>query len=124
MPFKTTWEDCGVFFDFSGVVTAQEIKNVQELFYGDSRSDSSKYILFDISSIEQLVIEEKDISFFAARDAGASKSVLSLKVALIAKDQNMKSILQKYIEFSLEMNKNWTFEIFDDIIAARKWVRG
>ncbi len=124
MPFKTIWEDRGVLFDFIGVVTAQEIVNAQELFYGDERSDSSKYILFDISSIEQLLIGKQDINLFAARDAGASKSLLSLKVALIAKDQNMKSLLQKYIEVSLTVNSSWTFEIFDDIVDARKWIRG
>jgi hypothetical protein len=122
MPFKGIWEDGGVFFDFSGVVTAQEIENVQDLFYGDARSDSSKYILFDISGIEQFLVEEYDIKFFAARDAGASKSLLFMKVALIANDQNIRSSLQKYIEASLKINTNWTFEILDDIIAARKWV--
>jgi hypothetical protein len=122
MPFKTIWEDRGVLFDLSGTVTAQEITDIQELFYGDARSDSAKYVLFDISNIEELAIEEQDITFFAARDAGASKSISFVKVALIANDQNMKSILQKYIDVSLEVNRNWTFEIFDEIIAARKWI--
>lgn len=32
MLFKAIWEDDGVFFDFFGVVTAQKIENVQDLF--------------------------------------------------------------------------------------------
>jgi hypothetical protein len=122
LAFETIWEDKGVLFTFSGVVTAKEIVNMQELFYGNERSDSSKYILFDVSRVEQMFVEEEEIKIFAARDSGASKSIPFVKVALISKDQNIKLLLQKYIDVSLRLNKTWSFEIFDNITTAREWI--
>ena len=98
LSFETIWEDKGVLFTFSGVVTAKEIENMQELFYGNERSDFSKYILFDVSRVEQMFVEEEEIKFFAARDSGASKSIPFVKIALISKDQNIKLLLQKHID--------------------------
>ena len=122
MSYTRAWEEEGVVTIFSGTVTMEEVFNADKEFYADSRSDVSKYQITDFSGITPELTTDADIQKVAAFDAGSSMSIPFLKVVLITKDQHVKSLCQKYIDFSRLLNTTWKFNICEDMQSARKWV--
>lgn len=122
MPYTRIWEKEGVVTTFFGSITIEEVFTADKEFYGDPRSDLSKYQITDFSGITPESINDADIQTIAALDAGASMSIPSLKVALVTNDQHVKSLCQKYIDFSRLLNSTWMFKICEDMQNAREWV--
>lgn len=116
------WEKEGVVTTFFGAITIEEVFNADKEFYGDPRSDLSKYQITDFSGIKLESTSDVDIQTIAALDAGASMSIPLLKVALITNDQHVKSLCQKYIDFSRLLNTTWELKICEDMQNAREWV--
>ena len=122
MPFTKNWETKGVVTTFFGIVSIEEVFKADKEFYADPRSDQSKYQITDFSGITAEVANDVDIQNIAAFDAGSSMSIPLLKVALITSDQYVKSLCQKYIDYSRPLNSTWRFKICEDMQSARKWV--
>lgn len=122
MPYTRMWEKEGVVTTFFGAITIEEVFNADKEFYGDPRSDLSKYQITDFSGIKLESTSDVDIQTIAALDAGASMSIPLLKVALITNDQHVKSLCQKYIDFSRLLNTTWELKICEDMQNAREWV--
>ncbi len=123
MAYKTIWEEHGIFWQYFGVVTAEDISQSQEEFFEDYRSKNSKYQLIDTSGIEELIWQGDDIVETSANDVGASMAVKDLKIAFIASDnQDVREKINAYIELCKEMEASWTFGVFEDMGAARKWI--
>lgn len=121
MPYRTTWEPEGIVWEFEGDVTAEEIQRANAEFYGDERSDSSKYQIIDATDVTSVEWTEIDINVTAAYDIGADRSVKNLKVAYVARDEEIVELLEKYVGISRRMNSSWKFEGFRDMSSARAW---
>lgn len=124
MPYTKDWETEGVVTTFFGTVNIEEVFNADKEFYEDPRSDQSKYQITDFSGITAELANNVDIEKIAAFDAGCSVSIPFLKVALVTSDQHVKSLCQKYIDFSRLLNSDWKFKICEDMQSARNWVSG
>ena len=123
MPFVTTWEDKGIYWNYHGIVTAQDISDSNNLFYSDSRSDSAKYQIADGTDVEEVISNIDDMQLLAIMDLGQSHSTKNLKIALVGTLPSLLNIYQSYIKYSAEFNNSWSVKIFKDINSARKWVR-
>ena len=122
MPFTKDWETEGVVTTFFGTVSIEEVLKADKEFYEDPRSDQSKYQITDFSGITAELVNDVDIQKISALDAGSSVAIPSLKVALVTSDQYVKSLCQKYIDYSRLLNSTWKFKICEDLKNARKWV--
>ena len=124
MPYTKDWETEGVVTTFFGTVSIEEVLKADKEFYEDPRSDQSKYQITNFSGIIPELANDVDIKKIAAFDVGSSKSIPLLKVSLVTNDQHVKSLCQKYIDFSQHLNSDWTFKICEDMQSARTWVSG
>ena len=122
MPYHTKWEDNGVVREYFGHVDSSEVLEADREFYEDSRSDASTYQIADFSNATPGVVDDSHIIEIAGFDIGASITIPNLKIALVASDQYVKALCQKYIDLSLVANKTWEFMIFEDMESARDWV--
>ena len=121
MPYRLAWEPRGVHFEFFGRVTAKEIEFANEDFYGDSRSDTTRYQIIDALRVESVEWQMPDIQSVAAHDLGASQSISTMRVAYIARQPEVTEKLERYIEISRRLNTRWTFKGFTDFASARAW---
>ena len=124
MPYNTHWEAHGILWTFHGDVTAQEIAEANDDFYSDERSDRAAYQIIDASEVDHVEWSDRNITETAAHDIGAARVIKNLKVAYVARDEEIISKMEKYIDIARQQNASWQFEGFQDIRRARAWIRG
>lgn len=122
MSYKTLWENNGVCWQLSGIVTAQEILDSNNEFYQDPRSDTCKYQLVDCTRLEKFELDDSTMKELAAMDYAASLSVKKLKIALVGKTSHITDIYQQYINHSDNHETTWTTKMFDNMESARNWL--
>ena len=122
MSYTTTWEDNGILWQLSGIVSSQEIFEFTNTFYADPRSDDIKYQIVDCSCIEKFDLGDETMREVASLDAAASLTIKNIKVALVGKAEHVKKINQEYSENFQSFSSNWIIKIFDDIDSARLWI--
>lgn len=122
MPYRSTWHPRGLQLDAYGVVTLQDVLDEQVRFYGDPRSDSAKFVIWNSLGAEEIRLDLDDFLPPAASDIGASRSVRGLRVALVAKDPTMWAVCERYKELLSRHQAHWTVELFEDLEQARRWV--
>lgn len=122
MPYRTKWEDRGIVWEFHGDVSARDIERANEEFYADPRSDRTRYQIIDATETASVEWAQRDITHVAAHDAGAAHGNAKLRVAYVASDATIVSLLEKYVELARRMNSTWEFRGFADVAAAREWI--
>ena len=122
MAYITRWEEQGVCWQLSGVVTSQEIFDFTNEFYENPQSDTVSYQIVDCLKIERFELDSETMLEIAALDYAASLSIRHIKVALVGKDSQVKKINQEYLEYSAGFNSNWIIKIFENMSDARIWV--
>ena len=122
MAFRTSWEGNRFFAEFSGDVPATEISAVNHEFTGDSRFDSVRSAIWDMSRISQLTMPRNDIEYAAAIDIGAAVVRPSLMGAIIVREGHVKELVEEYLAVTRETDHSWDTRIFDNLNAAEKWL--
>jgi len=122
VPYITQWEEHGIYWQLSGIVTADEIFQFTNEFYNDGRSDSIHYQIVDCSRVEQFKLEEETMMEVAALDYAASLSIVNVKVALVGKAEHLKKVNNNYIDNAHMFHCKWLIENFDTLAAARAWL--
>jgi hypothetical protein len=122
MPYKTVWEDRGIVWHFEGDVTAAEIEAANEEFYVDERSDRARYQIIDALQVTSVEWSDQNITEAAAMDMGAEASIKRVRVAYVATDALIISLLEKYVDISRMMNTSWQFKGFGELSIAKAWV--
>lgn len=122
MAYRTIWEPHGVVWVYSGQVTAEEIESANREFYGDPRSDRTRYQIIDTRQVDGVEWGDRSIKTTAAQDSGAERTLKNVKVAYVATDPEIVSMMEGYVEISKALNSSWTFQGFEDLESAREWV--
>jgi hypothetical protein len=122
MSYKTNWEENGICWQLSGVVSAQEIFEFTYAFYENPESDAVNYQIVDCINVERFELDDETMAEVAALDYAASLSILNVKVALVGDTPHIKAINQQYLEHSGKFHSNWEIKMFKDMDTARFWV--
>jgi hypothetical protein len=122
MPHFTRWEEDGIYWSFSGIVTLQEQKEADGEMYGDPRFDSLRYFIWDGTNISKIDYDEYEADGPAAIDKVSSTYRPNLKGALIANDESVRKIIKRYIKTSERLKSSWDLKMFDTIKQARDWL--
>ncbi len=122
MSYTTTWEDKGILWQLSGIVTSDDLFIFTNAFYSDPRSDDINYQIVDCSHIEKFALGDETMLELASLDAAASLTIRNIKVALVGEKEHVKTINQEYSEHYRSFSSNWIIKIFDDIDSARLWI--
>lgn len=121
MPYKIEWRDDYVLVLFSGTVTYQELREVGEAHYGDSRFDAIKYFIGDFTDADLSQISMDKPTIIAALDSVAVSYNAQLKMAFVVRDQHQQSLCEKYIEDSIGFQSSWSHQIFFSVEDAQTW---
>ena len=124
MPCNTTWEPHGIYWEYYGEVTGEEIDTVNSRFFRDERRFDVDYQIIDASRVTGTDWNARDAHLIAAKDFGVQQEVQNLKLAFIATEPAFSALVDEYIAISERLETTWEFRRFDSVEDARKWVTG
>ena len=122
MAHNTTWEERGIYWKFSGHVSAVEVEEADNEMYGDPRFDEIKYFIWDMTDASELGMTESDSDFPAGTDRAAAYTNKNLNGALVSNNEQIRKRFKRYIEVSSEIGNPWKLKIFNNLEDARAWV--
>jgi len=122
MACKLIWEEKGVLFSHSGIVTNQEVMEMNNLMYGNPKFDSISYQISDYTLVESNHVTHSGAKVIGTLD---NKSTIwnsrFMRIAIVTTDKNFIPIVHLYFgEFS---GTNWEGRIFDTLEQAYLWVK-
>lgn len=121
MPHTITWEPDGLYRKFTGEISGDEILESNYELHTDPDFKNIKYIINDFTEISGHSIEVSYTKAYAISDNVISAIRGSLKVALVAIQDDHVELANDYRN-QME-GKKFECEIFKRIEDARKWVK-
>ena len=119
MTSKLIWEPGGAYWKYSGKITGQEIINATSVIYGDSRFDDLKYKLVDFFDVENIEINNDEITMIACKHRVASQSNPYIKNAILVR-QKQNILANKFVTFFDDTP--WSVQVFYDLDKANNWL--
>jgi len=120
MPYETHWEDEGIHWVFSGIVTDDDLLRCNLELYDDARFESIRYEIADFRAGESFTITAKTLRRVARMDRDQAVCNPSVKVAVIATAAVQKGFAQVYALSGGDTS--WVTEVFDSEEDARAWL--
>ena len=118
MSYKLTWEPRGVYWEYSGEVTGQEIIEASTAIYGDPRFDSLKYKLVNFMAADNVLINENEVNLIAFQHVAAANSNPYVKTAIV--NHEINDLIRLFIANLRE--SNWQVEAFTNLEEANNWL--
>ena len=119
MPYETHWEDEGIHWVFSGIVTDDDLLRCNLELYDDARFESIRYEIADFRAGESFTVTAKTLRRVARMDRDQAVRNPSVKVAVIATAAVQKGLAQVYALSGGDTP--WVTEVFDSEEDARAW---
>lgn len=120
MAVTNTWEERGLYREFSGIIDGEEIWGANLALHGDQRFDQIKYVLNNFADIEGFEIRDVDVDAIVVVDktASISKPVLSIIIVV-----GLTPLRDLAITYQQKMkDSSYYCEIFSNITDARTWI--
>ena len=118
MPFKTTWEPRGVFTQFSGEISGDELKTSSKLIRTHHSQKRLRYSIIDFLDVTECLVSNYDTLLTAAYDHQLKDPRSPFSIAIVATDPKIIELAELYKSSPL-MSLN--VKIFSDLISAREW---
>lgn len=125
MAFKLIWEPRGVYWEYSGNVTGNEVVEASTLIYGDQRFDDIRYKLVNFLNADSIHINDDEVSMIAFQHKAASITNPRIKTAIVTNpnialtDDNAAKLEM----FILNLTKSsWEVKAFDNLEQANLWL--
>lgn len=119
MSFKLQWKDQGVYVKHSGLLALSDIREQDDIMYGDDRYNYIKYQIIDFLNVTKTTIRNEDIYKIAGPELGAIEWKKHMKIAWVVNDLDIIKLIDQYIQ--LLNDSGWTFKKFETIQEAEKW---
>jgi hypothetical protein len=116
MPYSMSWEEKGVYKQFTGHVSYQEFARSQELVLSDYRSDDIRYVINDFLEIEGYSITTDQAEYLAVFNRGSSFSNPRIRVACVTTDVKIIVLIRLVSVLS-----SYELKTFPTLAAARDW---
>ncbi|MCW8955618.1 MAG: hypothetical protein OQL09_01945 [Gammaproteobacteria bacterium] len=125
MTYKLEWEPRGIYWEYSGNVTGDEILEASTRIYGDHRFDDIRYKLVNFLNADTIDIEEDEVNMIAFQHKAASISNSRIKTAIVihphtTMSRNNSAKLELFI--TNLATSSWEVEVFNDLQKANIWL--
>jgi len=121
MAYTITWSDKGIIWEYSGVMTGEDLINSNLEIFGDERFDDLRYQIADLTRVEAIDINEIHIRKMAYLDLAAARSNPNIRVAVVSSSEATAQIGESYANYSKEKSP-WKTKIFSSLEEAQEWV--
>ena len=121
MPYEISWQPLGVVYNFSGVVSDEDLCAATEEVNASPLLPAMKYLIADFSSIEKFDVSSVSVRMIANSDSRASKTNPDVKVAIISASLFMRGMSNIYAITHQAAGGSWTTKVFQCEEDARAW---
>ena len=122
MNYSIIWGNKTVRVDYSGAISNKDIEGAHYSLNGDERFYDCESLILDISKCNMDKVSVTDLLPVIGTDLGESKSIASLKVAMIAVEKQNREKASRYISTCQNYRYTWEFKLFDSNSAAQAWL--
>ena len=122
MPYKLTWEENGIYREYNGTVSSEDVINSNNEFYDDMMSDNSLYQIIDFSKIDKIDADHETIKYAIAMSCGHSLTNKNIKIACVIRRSEIILSIAACIKELIKIQPNWSFRVFEDVGSARQWI--
>jgi hypothetical protein len=119
MPYETTWEKKGIYWNLYGIVTGNDIEQLTIDVFGDSRFDDIRYVILDGMSIDDFVMSDDQLESVAAQDWAAAITNPNVKIAVITTHPRLIEVATMFGNMFGE--HPWKISVHENIEEARRW---
>ena len=121
MNYQICWNSNGTLIIFTGDIDINDIESLKDELHGDNRFYDRAYSIVDFRHCDGSKIQTKDLVFTIGRTIGASITLKSFKLALIANKIHSRELCQSFIDENEKANSPWSFRLFESIEDAKLW---
>lgn len=120
MPHTNTWETDGLYRQFSGEISGEEILRSNFEAHEHPRFRDIKYVINDFTRITGHSLEPVHTEIYASTDEMISRSKGRMKIALVVDQAAYLPLAEQYV--ALMEGKHFECQIFPSLDEARRWV--
>lgn len=120
MPYKISWSETCVEWNYFGSITGNEIIDPITEIFGDPRFDNLRYQIADLTQIMRAEVDEREMKKAAYLDRAAAQSNPNIRVAIIASTEVSRLIGIQYIKNAT--NSPWECAMFATRAEAENWL--
>ena len=122
MAYDIRFKNNGFVVFQSGLITIDEIEEVNNFIHGHENFDSHRYQIMHLldADFSEIILDTSEEP--AAMDWAGSLTQRKVKVAFVVQEPNAVDYCKQYISHSKDMESPWDFELFADMKGALKWV--
>ena len=123
MSYSIKWGERSVSIIYSDEIDNSQIKKAHYSLNSDERFYDCFSLILDISNCNMDAVSVDDLKFdIIGTDLGASATLQSLKVAMIAIEEQNRTKAQQYINYCREVGYPWKFRLFNSLEQANEWL--
>ena len=124
MAYITHWEDRGIYWRYTGMLTLDEMHRANDELIRDPRFDDITYQISDFLEVEGIDLPtdkmESVTKQLACLDLAAAKTNPHVKAVIIVDSEEFHTLAEIYAEI---VNKSpWQVYITDTMQDARRWI--
>lgn len=122
MPYKISWQEHGVVWHYSGLLTGNELLQSNLDIFGDERFDDIRYQIVNLAGAEKIEVTEQHMRKVAHLDMAAARTNSRVKVAVVSDSDAATQLLVYYDKFC-DKKSPWKTQVFRSIEEAEDWVK-
>ena len=111
---KMTWKDNELLWELSGVISAEELHQINLDHQGDPRWDDLRYLIADFKNVISINLPEEKLIVVQAIDKAEAISNSYLKIASIANSNETIKLADFY-----GTDTSWKYGVFETLTEAR-----
>lgn len=120
--YSYEWTGNNLIIWFNETLSYEDVRNIDDMIYGDKRFDSMKYQLWDLSKVQIVHMSDKQAGAESTLDHNAARWNKSVKVGFAAVNKRMKEIIDQYA--SAYEGFKWQVKTFDNFEDTLAWCEG
>ncbi|MBO6575696.1 MAG: hypothetical protein JJ896_11885 [Rhodothermales bacterium] len=85
---------------------------------------NARFVLADLTGVDELDVTLRELAFLAVHDAGAGAMAQGVRIAIVVKNEAIKSKVFEYrrnVASAGRDNTGWAMELFPDMDSAEAW---
>ncbi|MGJ8653991.1 MAG: hypothetical protein ACSHX8_12015 [Opitutaceae bacterium] len=115
MPYTIEWNQDGLIWTYTGIITGQELIQSNMDVYGEPRFDEIHYQIVNMLQVTENLVTDADMRKVAYLDMAAARTNPKIRVAVIQADE----LAQGYENHTTE--NHWPTHSFTDLASAKEW---
>ena len=120
MKYSVSWSKGLARVDYFGEISNEDIESAHFELNGDRRFYDCRKLILDVTKCSLAKVKVSELTVVIATDLGASETIRSMRVAMIANDSTNTKKVSDYIARN-EISP-WKFKLFHSTSDAKEWL--